>query len=238
MFNINDLLINESDFTMVDENYTDEAFLESAKNFDWSITESDISAVYEEYLCEWKVDKEKKSKIIKDCLKALEREISGSTKVLKKGVSIYGENTVIKVNKTFWEEVLNHKNVESDKQKKILIGHYNFTLKECKDMIEKGKSPYADLKKCMAAAEERTPDGVSYEFGTTRENEFIDDILKLIPIPGLNHVVRVIAQQALKHKAGTIWIVLSNKKLYKQSKNESAIEFVNSIMESLFSEDE
>lgn len=214
----------------------DEEFLESARNFDWSITESDISVVYEDYLCEWKVDKEKKSKIIKDCLKSLDREVSGSTKALKKGISIYGENTVIKANKTFWERVLNHKNIENNKQKNILIGHYNFTLKECEGLLKKGESPYRDLRKCMTSAEERLPDGIHYAIGTTRENAFIDDLLKLIPIPGLNYVARVIAQQALKHKAGTIWINITDKKLYKKSRNESAIDFANNIMESLFDE--
>ena len=229
---------------MIDETklFLTEADLEEEKEFtteDFLATDEETDMFYEQVLCEWKVDPEKKKKIIQDACNSLQKYINASkNEILKKGLTIYKPALITKVNATLIQKVLG-KTYDETKTKRLLVGHYDFNLKELSKYYNPNEekasedSPYKTLKNCMREVNGDF-DNITVYVGVAREIRLLRNLLVFIPIPGLKRVIDLVATETYGHKAGTIWVKVEKKGM-KRTRHEGA-EFATSVLDELFNE--
>lgn len=203
---------------------------------DFLATEEETDMFYEKVLCEWRVDPERKKKIVQDVCNSLQRYINNSkNEVVKKGVTIYKPALITKVNNTLLQDILG-KSYDQTRTRRLFIGHYNFNLKELakyynpKEKDSSQDSPKKVLKKCFNEVNGDFSEA-TLKFGVAKEIQFLQQLLSYIPIPGLSIALQVAAEATYGQKAGTIWVDLTKKGI----KREGA-EFATSVLDELFNE--
>ena len=198
---------------------------------DFFATEEETNMLYEQYLCEWKVDPEKKKKLVDKAVTAFQKACNSSgNDAVKQGVKLYKPALIDKANLT-WFQKIRGKHYDETKMRKLLVGHYSFNVKKMVDSItSKDDSPYKTLKNIMRDLNGDFSE-LTFRIGTSTENEVVKEILSYIPIPGLNQVIGIIASAALRQKAGTIWVDLEKKSIKREG-----VDFASSVMNDLFNE--
>lgn len=223
---------------MIDESklFLTEADIENFSTEDFLATEEETNMFYEQVLCEWRVDPDKKKKLIQDVCNSLQRYINSSkNEIVKKGVQIYKPALITKANNTLLQNVFG-KSYNQTRTRRLLIGHYNFNLKELakyynpSDKNFSQDSPKKVLKKCFTEVNGDFSEA-TLKFGAAKEIKLLQQLISCIPIPGLSFALQVAAEATYGQKAGTIWVDVTKKGI----KREGA-EFATSVLDELFNE--
>lgn len=170
-----------------------------------------------EVVNEYKVDSNKKEKLIKDTVKKIQSMVN-KEKALSKCIRFMQPDKIAKTNLSLIDKWKNRNNY-TNKSRYILIGAYDFTNKDganytdLKDIITDFNTDATDVKLLLDIAEEDTMEGVFWN----------------MLIPGLGSVA---VYKNIK-KRGVIKLSIAKKAI----KESSGLEYANYIMESLFNED-
>lgn len=200
---------------------------------DFFATEEETNMLYEQYLCEWKVDSEKKEKLVDKAVAAFQKAINScDNDIVKKGVKLYKPALINKANITLFQK-LRGKRYNETKARKLIIGHYSFNIKGVIDGFNpknESDSPYKTLKNIMGDLNGDFEE-LSFRRGSSMENDAIRTIIQFIPIPGLKAVLNMTVDKALMLKAGTIWVDLEKKSIKREG-----VDFASSVINDLFNE--
>lgn len=198
------------------------------------LEDSNTDVLYEQYLCEWKVDADKKKKIIQKSISTLQKEVDKEkNKILSKGVVLYKLTMIDEVNLTLFNKLFK-KNSTQTKTRKLIIGHYDFRVKDVADAASgKAEMPYRILKRAMDNANNDL-ENVKFSIGTSTEMAALQNILSIIPIPVLRTIISVAVNALMTQKVGTIWMNITDKKSIKK---ESGMLFAESVMNELFNDE-
>lgn len=146
---------------------------------------------------------------------------------------LYKLTMIDEVNLTLFNKLFK-KNSTQTKTRKLIIGHYDFRVKDVADAASgKAEMPYRILKRAMDNANNDL-ENVKFSIGTSTEMAALQNILSIIPIPVLRTIISVAVNALMTQKVGTIWMNITDKKSIKK---ESGMLFAESVMNELFNDE-